>query len=164
MFNFLWIGMACLYAFAIHPFYVSLTDIKINSNQSVIEWSQRVFIDDIEAALSKNQNTHISLSKEIESKKAENLVRQYFQKHTSIIVNGVNLPLRWLGYEREEDVLWIYMETNFSEKIDEIKVRNRILMDDFPAQQNIINIYKGKKPTSQILTKENDTGKWTELR
>ncbi len=164
MFNFLWLGMACLYGLAIHPFYVSLTDIKINSNQSVIEWSQRVFIDDIEAALSKNQNTQISLAKEIESKKAENLVIQYFQKHTSIIVNGVNLPLRWLGYEREEDVLWIYMETNFSEKIDEIKVRNRILMDDFPTQQNIINIYKGKKPTSQILTKENDTGKWTELR
>jgi hypothetical protein len=161
MFNFLWIGIMCLYGSSLHPFYVSLTDIKINSKQSVIEWSQRVFIDDLEAVLNKNQNAKISLSKDIESPKVENLIKEYFQKHTNISINGVNVPLRWLGYELEEDVVWIYLETQFSGKIDEMKVRNRILVDDLPTQQNIINIYKGKKPVSQILTKDSDTGKWT---
>ena len=46
----------------IHPFFVSVIDMKHNVKDKTIEISAKVFVDDLEAVLKKNYNTTFDLS------------------------------------------------------------------------------------------------------
>ncbi|AFL83480.1 hypothetical protein Belba_0833 [Belliella baltica DSM 15883] len=142
----------------LHPFYISLTEIRYNDAEKTIEIAQKIFWDDLERGLGETNKTKVDFLNPNSPEKLEKMIREYVLKHNQITINGKNVSLNYLGYEIEEDATWIYIEGTNVEVPKSVEIINTILIETFGEQQNIINFYVEKKPKSLILYKDKTFG------
>ena len=142
----------------LHPFHISLTEIKYNAQKKNMEISQKIFWDDLEVGLSDFYKAKINFLKPKDKADLDKKIKEYILRNNEIIVNGQKVALSYLGYEIEEDAAWFYLEAIQLTKPEKVEVRNSILQSHFNDQQNIINFYRDKSPKSLILTKGKDRG------
>ena len=63
---------------------------------------------------------------------------------------------KYLGKKYEHDVVYLFAEIENISVIKSIEIKNRILMDAFPEQQNIVKLNINNNKKSFILTTKND--------
>lgn len=143
----------------LHPFHISMTEIKYNSSKKSLEISEKIFWDDLEVELNDYSKTKVNFLKPANKEELNKLVKKYILEHTDIYINGKKIILNYLGYEIEEDVAWIYMESSNIPAPKTAEIKNSVLFKNFPAQQNIINFYKDKSPKSLRLIESQIQGK-----
>ncbi|MFD2034347.1 DUF6702 family protein [Belliella marina] len=141
-----------------HPFYISLTDIRYNDASNTIEVAQKIFWDDLERGLGETFKTKVDFLNPSSQEHLAEMLRKYVTQHNVIMVNGKTIKLSYVGYEIEEDAAWIYLEGFDVDFPKTVNIRNTILIEQFDDQQNIVNFYIGKKPKSLILHKEKPEG------
>jgi hypothetical protein len=141
-----------------HPFYISLTDIRYNSDSKTLEISQKIFWDDLEVALSEMGKGKIDFLNPKDPEVLAELLEDYLKRHNEVFVNGQKVRLNYLGYEVEDEAAWFYLEAEKVPVPKTIAVKNSILVDHFEGQQNIVNVYQQKKPKSIILYKNKTEG------
>lgn len=145
----------------LHPFHVSMTEIKYNAKQKSLEISEKIFWDDLEVELNDFSKNKINFLKPSNQDELNKLLKKYILEHTDIYVNGKKMLLNYLGYEIEEDVAWIYMEIENVPQPKNAVIKNSVLFKNFPGQQNIINFYKDRSPKSLRLVSDQIQGKIT---
>jgi len=141
-------------SWSMHKFYVSLTEVRFNSESGRIEVSIRVFPDDLDRALFELEGIHTQLATELESPEADSLLKMYLLDHFSLEVNGERIELEYLGKEPEADAIWCYLESDLiGEPIDYL-VYNSILIQTFEDQVNIVQVYQGKWNKGLMLSRD----------
>lgn len=142
-----------------HPFHISLTEIKWNEQTEHLEISQKIFWDDLEIALSGYHDKSIDFLNPADKALLTVQLEAYLLSHNQLWIDGKSVNLDFIGYEVEDDAAWFYLE---SEKVREpasIKVKNSLLLDDFPDQKNVVQFYYGTNaPKSIILGKDIESG------
>ncbi len=123
-----------------HPFYVSVTEINHNSKTKTIEVSTKIFFDDLELAIEKEQNVVFDITKPANKAKADELIATYLKKHLKINLNGNWRELNYLGYEIQGDAVWCYLEVPKVTQVREITVLNDVLYGPHKEQINLLNI------------------------
>jgi len=141
-----------------HEFYVSLTEIRYNSQTERFELSIRIFPDDLDRALLARTGIHTQLATELEHKKADSLLMLYILEDLSLEVNGKKLGLEYLGKEPESDAIWCYLESTKVAAPETITVHSAILTEYFPDQVNIIQVYRGKWNKGLMLDRNQISG------
>lgn len=136
----------------VHKFYVSVTQIDFNQKKSRIEFTTRIFIDDLEKALDKKYNTKLNLATKQESEKSKEYIEKYLFEKMSISINNKTRKLVFLGSEYDNDVLICYLKVDCSEKIATLGVYNSILTELFSEQQNIVHTNINSVKKSYLLT------------
>jgi hypothetical protein len=153
-----WALWACLSL--VHPFFISLTEVRYNAGSKKMELAQKIFWDDLEVALSKEAGVTVDFLKPKDKAKLESQVKAYLLKHTQVWVNGKLVPLTYLGYEVEEDAAWFYLESTATNLPKTVEVQNTLLLRDFDGQQNIVHVYlNSKSPKSLLLGEGKEKGK-----
>ncbi|MES2726908.1 MAG: DUF6702 family protein [Bacteroidota bacterium] len=120
-----------------HPFYVSVTEIKFNKNNTAAI-SCRLFTDDLQNALFKLYKVKTSLNKKDTALNA--FLEKYFKERLVINTANKNLTLHCIGYEIEEEATWCYFEANGANS-NKISISNSLLYDFLPEQSNLIHCY-----------------------
>lgn len=133
---------------AFHPYYVSVTEIKSDPKKKTLEISSRMFTNDLEDALRKLSKKQVDLLHPKDKKETDRLVADYLQKHLEVKVNGKAITYNFLGYEKEEESVWCYMEAANVPAVTKIEVENAILYDFLPAQINMAHFIEGEKRQS----------------
>ena len=134
-----------------HPFFVSVTQIEQNQQTKTVQVSVRIFFDDFEAALDKRYNTKINILKPSDRKKVDMLVADYISNHLKIKANGKPLPLKYLGYEIEEEAAWCFFEADNQETVQSFTIMNNILFEQHPSQINMIHaVVNGKRKSFKL--------------
>lgn len=141
-----------------HKFYVSITRIEYVKEKNSLQIITKIFIDDIEAALRERFGQDISLATSKETETADNDLKQYILQNLKIKVNGKNTQLRYLGKEYETDMVVAYLEVEPITSLKTIAIENKILMEMFPEQQNIIHLKSANNRKSLILDQEEPAG------
>lgn len=141
-----------------HKFYVSITKIEYVKEKNSLQIITKIFIDDIEAALRERFGQDISLATSKETETADNDLKQYILQNLKIKVNGKNTQLRYLGKEYETDMVVAYLEVEPITSLKTIAIENKILMEIFPEQQNIIHLKTANNRKSLILDQEEPAG------
>lgn len=136
----------------VHKFYVSVTQIDFNQKKSRIEFTTRIFIDDLEKALDKKYNTKLNLATKQESEKSKEYIEKYLFEKMSISINNKTRKLVFLGSEYDNDVLICYLKVDCSEKIATLDLYNSILTELFSEQQNIVHTNINSVKKSYLLT------------
>jgi hypothetical protein len=144
--------------FLLHPFYVSITEVKYNENSHKMEIGCRIFYDDLEEALGSERNVKIDLIKPSDRILVDSALAQYMKGHLLLKVNGKPITLTYLGYQIEDDVAWCFLESSEVTDFKNIEFRNALLFNQFKNQTNIMHIQVGKtrksvkldNPTSQV--------------
>ena len=142
----------------LHEFYVSLSEIRFNQESDCFEVSLRFFPDDMDRALKEHFGINASLVTELEHESADSLLEIYLHNLFRIELNGVSVPLSYLGKEAESDVMWCYLESFPQENPVEITVYNSILCEIFEDQVNIIQVYVDKWNKGLLLNRGEPQG------
>ena len=141
-------------SWSMHKFYVSLTEVRFNSESDRIEVSIRIFPDDLDHALFESEGIHTQLATELELPEADSLLKFYLLDHFSLEVNGERIKLEYLGKEPEADAIWCYLESEQIGEPGDYLVYNSILTPTFEDQVNIVQVYQGKWNKGLMLSRD----------
>ena len=143
---------------AAHKFYVSTTKIEHVAESESVQIITHIFIDDIEDVLQERYSPNISLGIENEDPKDAVFLKEYILQKLKIKINGAEANLDYLGHEYEMDIVKSYIEVVGIKDLKTIDIENKVLMDLFADQQNIIHVKTAKRRRSLVLDKENPKG------
>lgn len=147
-----------LTSMASHKFYVGIHQINYASEKKMLQVTSRIFADDLNDALEKKHNKKFYLGTEKETPEEISLMESYLISNFSIQVNGKARPLNFLSKEIEGNVIVCYFNIREVSKINSLEIRNRILFDFLPEQQNMIQTTVYGNKNSLLLTFDKPSG------
>ncbi len=138
-----------------HPFYLSVTELKYNHKQMVMEGSVKLFTNDLETALQKLSGKKVDLINSKNTAEIAGLLSDYILKRLIIKVEGKIVKYKYLGYEREQEATWIYFESQKCNKPKQIILENSLLYDFIKEQMNIVHTeVDGQKRSLKVTNPE----------
>ena len=150
----MFISILILIQSVLHPFHVSVSEVKYKEDIKALQISTRIFLDDLEVAM----QTYIG-DETLDIMKAENWTIVNEHLHTYLLENikcydakGM-LDLKYVGAEIEDDVMWAYLEIEKVKKLKTITIWNSVLTESFDDQENLIHFRAFDKVKSARLFK-----------
>ena len=140
-----------------HEYHASVTNMQYDSKERVFEVSVRMFTDDLEKTLTKeNGGQRVIFDKKYEKNK-DLLLEKYVRKHFALQnAQKQHKPFTYVGHETEAEAQWIYLELPYPEPFRVASLRQSVLLDMFDDQVNLVTInYNEQKKT--FLFKKNQT-------
>lgn len=139
--------------FFFHPFFVSVTDLKQNTKDKTIEISSKLFIDDFEKALTAAGKAPVDLSHPADKEKTDQQIAGYFKQHFQIRINGQMFPVTYIGYEKEGEAAWCYLQVNNAPAaIKQVEIVDNMLYEQFESQIHIFHVTAGSTKKSSKIT------------
>ena len=123
-----------LFSFKDFDFFSSMTKVDYIDGSKTLKFTTKL------------NTTHISQAVKIDPNTAafEAELKKYINNNIDISVNGNPKNLTFTGSQVSGESVWIYYEISNVSEISKLRIRNNILISQFPKQINIMNItYKG---------------------
>ncbi len=134
-----------------HPYHVSFAEIEFNEGTRSFEIALCLWAEDLEAALTLDEGKPFDLDR-VETKEAEKAIAEYVRSSFGILVGDKSISMKWHGHELEKRKLWVYVEFPCEKQTGEIKIVNRLLLEQHEQQANLMQIKFGKKQVSLTST------------
>lgn len=153
----LFISFISLSSAIMHDFHTSLAEMEYNQQSKTFEVALRVFTDDLENALKVNNNgAKVVVSNTTE---ADSHIARYISNNFQLLDKKKQAKaFKLIGKEIEGDVTWIYFELSGVDKLEGLNLVNKVLIESFSDQKNIVNInYKGNKNSFLLDTEKAST-------
>ncbi len=130
---------------------MGIVDIKQDVKQHTLGVSVKLFVNDLEDALKKTSTRNIDLLNPKNKQEMETELFAYIKKRLSIAVNNKAVALDFIGYEKEEESIWTYIEIKKVNQPKTIMVDTKLLYDFLPQQSNIVHAeINGVKKSSKV--------------
>ena len=123
-----------LFSFKDFDFFSSMTKVDYIDGSKTLKFTTKL------------NTTHISQAVKIDPNTAafEAELKKYINNNVDISINGNPKNLTFTGSQVNGESVWIYYEITNVPEISKLRIRNNILISQFPKQVNIMNItYKG---------------------
>jgi len=133
-----------------HPFHLGLVEVHIDRTH--LEIAIRVFTDDLEWALGRQFKKNVDLTLG-DSTTNFLLLSSTLRKEIQISADSRSIELKYVGCEREDDSIWLYMEHELgTADTSEWTFVNTLLTQDFPEQRYVVSVnHKGRKKTQLLM-------------
>ena len=138
-----------------HPFYISVTEISHNATDKNLEISCKIFTDDFETALSKAAGSKVDLFNPKDKNAVEKHITAYIRKHLIVKLDNKPVTLEFVGFEREEEAVWSYLQVSNTSAPKKIEINNDLLYDSFNEQINLLHVSVGGNRKSMKLNYPN---------
>jgi len=144
-FVFLLFGMSSLDQ--AHDIHVSVTDIEISETGDV-EVTIKVFLDDLMNSLGLEPGAELPQ----DYSSSDELIKEFIDDNLNLIING-DIPVHFDLEDTTPSMpaVWINMSGSFEGQVKDIKLENRILVELFEDQSNMVNIEVDGKKYSELL-------------
>lgn len=130
-----------------HDIHVSVCELRWNEASGAFEVAVKIFIDDLERALTMEGAPGLFIGTPKENAEASRYIGAYLQKHFTIDVDGIRLTPDFVGKEISDDLLAVWCYIEFPAKISRSKkctLSNDILLELYDDQRNIMDIQMNK--------------------
>ncbi len=127
-----------LLSFQAFDFFSSMTKVDYIDGSKTLKFTTKL------------NTSHISQAVKIDPNTAgfEAEVKKYVNNNMDVSVDGSPKTLTFTGSQVNGESVWVYYEISNVSDISSLKVRNSILIGQFPRQVNIMNVtYKGNLKT-----------------
>jgi hypothetical protein len=136
---------------ALHPFYISVTEINHNATDKSLEISCKIFYEDLEKALNTQFKTPVDLINPKDKAQTEKMIFAYLLQHFSLKINGRQVMLQYVGYEIEKEAAWCYLQVSNVSDVKQMDIMNNLLFEQFATQVNIVHgIVNGKRESTKL--------------
>ena len=138
-----------IFIFDFHPFHVSVCTIFYSEDEKSLQMTHKIFADDLENTLNNAgyrppDGGYIDILNPTDRKFLDETIEKYLRAHFSVMLNGEQPSMHYLGYEQEGMALWCYMEIADVEIIETFKIKYTVLLEQFNDQINLVHVnYKG---------------------
>jgi len=137
---------------ALHPIYISVTEIEHNAKAKSLEISCKIFTNDFETLLKKNTSNKIDLLHPQDKIFVEKIIDDYIQKHLVISVDGIKKKMKFIGYEQVEECIESYFEIDgINNTPKRISVYDDILYDYSEQQMSLLHVIVNNERKSTKL-------------
>lgn len=127
-----------LMSFGVQDFYSSMTKVDYVEGTGTLKFTTKLNSAHISDALKINSNTA----------GFEAAVKQYINNNVAVSVDGEAKTLTFTGSQVNGETVWVYYETGGVGSMSSFKMKNTLLVNQFPKQLNLVNIaYKGQQKT-----------------
>ena len=140
-----------------HEYYVSRCVMNKISEESKIEVSIHLFADDLEMALKHQGAISCHIGTKIEHADTDYWIEKYLKECFIVEDNFDTLDWTYLGRESTDDLqaVWCYLEVDLpGNGIDKLKVTNRVLMDIYDDQKNIVELKQSGIPRDVFMLRK----------
>jgi hypothetical protein len=124
----------------VHPFFVSVTEINHNAKDKTIEIACKMFTDDLETSIGKSFNMKMDLINPKDTVAADKAVAEYIKKHFHLKVDGKPVQIEFLGFERESEAIWSYLQVTNVPSVKKIEISTSILFEASDKQINLLHV------------------------
>ena len=143
--------LASSFHFKKHPYYISVVDIKYSAQEKSIQLSTRLFTNDLEDALEKIYYKKMDVLNPKNKADVDSVLFSYIKQRLHISINTKSQTLNYVGYEREEESIWTYLEIKKVAAPKNISITTKLLYDYLPSQVNIVHAeINGIKKSSKV--------------
>jgi hypothetical protein len=131
---------------SMHPLHTSLAEVRYDASAFAVQVSLRVFADDFADAVRASQRLAPS------TPVAEAQTMAYIAR-TFVLLSGdgKRLSLTWCGVRREGDLSWLCLRAR-TPNVKDLRLTNRVLVERFADQVNIVQVEDGGRRTSYLFT------------
>lgn len=126
-----------------HPIHLTKASVEFNAETKTLQISMHIFLDDLELALeTRGAAPNLQLCTPKEHPKGEQYLISYLREQFHIQVDEKPIAFKFIGKEISEDFLaaWCYLEIEGVEAFKSLKVTNKILMEIYDDQRNIVQV------------------------
>ena len=129
-------------AINLHPIHISTVEIEHNAADKNLEITCKIFWDDFETVLTKvnSRSKRVDLTNEKSLADNNKLIPAYITSHLSIIIDGKPAALSFVGFEKEDAVIFSYLEVAGINSVKKISITNNLMHDMFDDQVEIIHV------------------------
>lgn len=136
---------------ALHPFYVSVTEVSHNTSEKSLEISCKFFADDFEHTLEKAYKVQLDITTEKDKASFDKLIPDYINNRFALTTDGKTAKLNYVGYEKDKESVYCYFEVTNLPSAKRLDVTNNLLYDFTQEQINIMHItINGKRQSSKL--------------
>jgi hypothetical protein len=135
----------------LHPFHVSVVEINHNATQKILEISCKIFTDDFERVLTQNYKAKVDLINPPNKPAMDTLIKKYIFSHLSISADAKPVKLSYVGFERESEAVYGYVEVDNIAAVRKVDVTDKLMQDLFTDQINLIHVIVGGNRKSTKL-------------
>ena len=136
---------------AFHPFYISVTEMNYNAKNKSFEVSCKMFAEDIETVLKQNYKANVDLGNDKLQAQNNNLLNDYIGKHLSFNIDSKHASFKFIGFEKEKESVYCYLEVTNVPAVKKLAVTNSILYDYKNEEINIIHVMvNGKRESTKV--------------
>jgi hypothetical protein len=129
----------------IHAYYVSVSEIYHNPANNALEITMKIFIDDLELAIRKFENSEFGISGQDTEADTTERIEAYLSDKFQIQINDQAVAVHMIGYELENDAVLCYIEIEKVGDINHINIANSIICEIYEEQINLTHFqYKGQ--------------------
>ncbi|MDH7460228.1 hypothetical protein QEG73_03025 [Chitinophagaceae bacterium 26-R-25] len=143
-----------------HPFYISVTEINHNAKDKTLEISCKMFLDDFEKTLRDVTKTEVDLNNVKDKAKIDKLISNYLNSHLQLKVDGKPVSLQFIGFEKESEAAWCYLQVNNVPSVKQLEVKNTLLFEEFDSQISIMHVIVNGTRKSTRLNKPESVAKF----
>ena len=127
-----------------HPIHVSVSNLEFTGEEPLI--AIKLFKDDLQLAIYHNYAIEIPFEK-MDNNMYRDIMMKYLSERFIIKLNkNENLKLEYENIETNDEAIWFYFQTKELPPVKKITVLNKIFLDIYQDQTNLLIInYKGKQ-------------------
>ncbi len=134
---FLFLNSGYIYS---HPVHISIVNIDYNESEQIFQISIKLFTDDFEQIINRNNNVILNIGKANEHKKCNDYINKYIKNHLIFKINNKNLTKNAILIKKEvnnkENVTWLYYKIKYSAG-KKVSISNTLLNDLYNDQKNL---------------------------
>lgn len=120
-----------------------MTELIFNEKDKQLEVSVRIFTDDLEKGISAQCQCKIDFAQVKDSIRTTRLLNEYLNSVVKIKVNQRPILLKMVGFEKEEESIWTYLQAPQIEPIRLLEIKNKILFETQKKQVNLVHFKAG---------------------
>ncbi|MDG1477319.1 MAG: hypothetical protein P8Q14_09240, partial [Vicingaceae bacterium] len=144
-----------LLSFAMHKYYVSITEAEYNVESKSFEISIKFIGHDLEKALTNAGAPNLYLGTEKEKSNADAYLKRYIDKKFEMVVDGKKLEYEFVGKEiNNDDFIYCFIKSNKIEAPKKVFIKSSMLTEVFSGQANTVYLKSGNQKASFYLTKD----------
>lgn len=136
-----------------HVFYVSITRVKWDADVSRLDVSVRIFTDDLEEAIVAAGGPRLRLWTDHAREDRDRHVADYLASRLAFRINGEERELAYAGMEDALDATACLVQIMNVDRVETIEVENRILIDLYDTQANVMRFEVGGEKKYVNLSK-----------
>lgn len=139
-----------------HPIHVTITNIDFNQKEKAFDISLKIFADDLESIIQKNNQVQLNLGKSNEMTNSDDYISEYVRNNFSISINNdkfAGKKLKFLKRDLREGAMWLYFRYTLSKKINLLTINNNLLNDLYSDMTNLVIIKINQEEKGFTLNK-----------
>lgn len=122
-----------------HPVHVSVTNMDVDPASGMIKVSIKMFSDDFEDLIEQKYGVKLHITSGEDPGNRIGAVNRYIAESLQCRVNGRDsIILEYTESRVSEEAIWLYYTCEHGERIRRLLINNRLMLDKFKDQTNLV--------------------------